>query len=593
MKIKLFLVTVGLFVGLWGITWCLPQKSRVNRVLPQSLDTPEFRKSLLESWQRLHAKLGKDLIVSEHVFDRGFKRDLTLEAGWSTPPEALINSARAFHLRSAYPDEAGILRGVASLKPHRLQFNPHIYWYGNSYMIPLAAWIGVSSLISPVKLVSGLGYYLENIDKMAAIFLSGRLFSAAVFWACALLLVVIGKRHFSERAGLIAAGLFLVSPGLAFNSHLMKPHMLGVMFVLIGFSLCADMLKTGGTRRGILAGAAFGVAAGAAIHLSVATLIVAAAFGMRLRDGEDFLSECRWVGASALSFFAAYLLFNNYWITDFSATLTAMKEMFVISGKLEAKTSGLVTILTFATKGLWNAMTLPIWLVFAYGLVQKNNFRTAVGNLAVFSILLFLISSALYATVDHFSTIRYFGGSLIGFLLAGAAIDAHGKGVKAFAAAAFVYGLTATSVLNYNLYLDATGRSTKDRAGDWIEQEIPAGSELCMLRMPEPSNSPYFQWNRYRLRFVHEEAVKDLAASGALPEYIILTHAGGTDEQRFAPLAKHYKLLKKFDSFSLGPINFPTGQILGNPPVEIFKRSKPLDNTTAAIRITHGIAETL
>jgi len=586
MKGKLCLTGIALFVGLWGITWCLPQKSRVLRVLPPSADTPEFRKSLLDSWNALHARLGKDIILNPDVYSTGFDGSTSLEPGWDFPPDQLLNSARAFHLRSAYEDEANILRGVATLKPHRLQFNPRVYFYGNSYIFLLAGWIGASSLVTPVALVPGIAYYLEHVDKMAAIFLSGRALSAVIFWFCALLLIVVGKRHFSERAGLIAAGLFLVSPALAYQSHYMKPHLLGNAFILISFCLAADMLKTKDTRKGILAGAAVGLAAAAAIHLSSAVVIVAAAFALRLYEGAEFRSEVRWVVLSALSFFAAFLIVNSYFVTEYATTMAALGRVstFLVLNPLK--------ILKFLFVGLPLALTAPIFLCFSFGLLDQGNRTSSAGRLALLSIAALLASSILYPTVDTFDSIRYFGGSLVGFLLAGAALASTRPTFKVFAGVAFAYGLTVSSVMNYNLYLDATDRSTKDRAGTWIESSIPKGSELCLLRLPQPSNSPYFQWNRYRLRFVEPERLKTLT-SDSLPEYIVLTHAAGDDGPHFKPLAKHYELVKKFEPFSLGWINFPIGQVHGNPLIEIFKRSQTLSKTTAAKRITHGIAESL
>lgn len=535
----------------------------------------------------MHSRLGADIILNPEVYSHGFKNSIVIEPGWSTPPPALLNSARSFHLRSAYEDEANIVRGVATLKPHRLQFNPRVYWYGNSYIFLLAGWIGASSLISPVTLVPGLGYYLENIDKMAAIFLSGRLLSAAIFWACALLLAFIGKRHFNERAGLIAAGLFLVSPALVIQSHYMKPHLLGAMFILISFSLCADMLKTGNTRKGILAGGVIGLAAAAAIHLSLGVLIVAIAFALRLLEKNEIAAEIKWVVCSALSFFAAFFIVNSYYVTEFTTTMNAMSAVSTFLHLNPLK------ILTFIFLCIPLALTIPIAAAYAYGLLARGNRNSVVGRFAVISVSVFLLTSIVYSTVDKFDSIRYFGGSLIGFLLAGAAIASGRKEVKALAVVAFVYGLAATSVMNYNFYLDATGRSTRDFAGQWIEKEIPAGSELLLLQLPQPSNSPYFQWNRYRLRFVEPNAIKTLAKTGPLPEYVILTHVGGDHSPIFKPLENRYKRIKQFDSFSLGWIRFPIGQLLANPRVDIFQRSQPLDKTAAASRMTQGIAESL
>lgn len=586
MRAKLLLAAVGLFAGSWGLGWGLPRKDRILRVLPAAAETAAFRKAMTDSWNALHRRLGEDIILNPDVYSPGFAQSAVVEPGWETPPELLMNSARSFHLRSSYEDEANILRGVATLKPWPLQLNPRVYFYGNSYIFLLAAWIGASSLVTPVTLVGGIPYYLEHVDKMALIFLSGRALSVFIYLLCGAFLIAAGRRHFSERAGLIAAGLFLVSPAMAYQAHYMKPHLLGNLFILAAFWLSVEMLESGNTRRGILAGAAVGLAAAAAIHLSAAVLIVVAAFALRLKEGKGFKTEMRWAAASAAAFFAAFLVVNSYFLTETTTTLNALGR---VSNFLHLNP---LKILRFCFIGLPLALTPPIFACFAFGLLSPGTRASAAGRLGLLSVSALLISSILFPTVALFDCIRYFGGSLIGFLLAGAAIEKGRPWVKGLAAAAFLYGLTATSVMDYNLHLDSTDRSTKFLAGEWIEREIPAGSELCLLRLPQPSNAPYFQWNRYRLRFVEPERVGELDR-GDLPEFVVLTHAAGDDGPNFAPIADAYEKIKSFEPFSWGWFRFPTGQVQGNAPVEIFRRSQARSNTAAAKRITQGIAESL
>ncbi|MEK7742759.1 MAG: hypothetical protein AAB578_00075, partial [Elusimicrobiota bacterium] len=145
MKARAALVALTLFFGLWGIRWSLPSKERVALILPPGLDTPAFHHELQESWARMHAALGENLMTASQELTnfQGLQRT---EAGWKTPPDLLLNPVRSFYLRTGHDDEQTFLLLFGKMRPRSLDFRPRMYLYGGGYLYPLGAWIGAWTL---------------------------------------------------------------------------------------------------------------------------------------------------------------------------------------------------------------------------------------------------------------------------------------------------------------------------------------------------------------------------------------------------------------------------------------------------------------
>lgn len=572
MKAKPALVLACALLSLWGIHWCLPEKARIRRVLPPNLDNPEFHRAMETSWRSLHASLGKDILLNPESFSMGFDKMAVVEAGWKTPPPVLMNSSRSFHLRSGHEDEPDILVALSRIKPHRLELNPRIYFYGGAYLYPLGAWIAALSLATPAVLVPGIGFYLEHPDKIAWIYLLGRLFSAAIYGVGVWLLYCTGKKLFNEKAGVLAAALFAVSPGIVLQAHYMKPHLLGSVFMLASFYFCARLLETGNPKNGAWAGAMVGLAAGAVIHLWSGLLVVALTLALRIRKGNRLRSEWRWVAGAALAAWAAFLAANPYWLSESAIAWKATGEVGRFAGKDISRT------LRFAFYGLPHGLTWPVFFCVLAGLFNSRNLKEPVRLLALFSFIGLMLTTWIFPTVDKFDSLRYFGGIGLGFLLAGASLAEWTPRWRRAAAVALIYAAIFSAVLDYNLYLDSNGRSTKHAAGDWIEQNLPPGSELGFLRLPQPSNSPYFRWNKYRLKFIESKVLAQWSDVRALPEYLILTCPTYDDRPAIKTvLTRHYRRIKAFKPYSLLWIVPPIGESYGNPLVEIYEKMQSLN----------------
>ena len=149
------LTALAACLGLCGITWGLPSRARVALVMPAGLDNQEFHKELENSWVKMHARLGANLMLNPEAYATfaGVER---FEAGWSFPPAGLINSVRSFYTRSAHEDEQTNLLVLSRMKPRNLDFNPHFFAYGGAYIYALGAWLAASAALGLVSLHGGL-----------------------------------------------------------------------------------------------------------------------------------------------------------------------------------------------------------------------------------------------------------------------------------------------------------------------------------------------------------------------------------------------------------------------------------------------------
>lgn len=557
---------VAVFLAFWGSSWCLPDAARVARVLGPGSGTPALRARLESTWYDLHKRLGKDILLNPESWGYGFPGRTEVPSGWSEPPDALLDSARSFHMRSGHEDESNLLNAVARLRPTLDGINPRIYYYGGTYIYGLAAWIALGAAVTPASLVPGIAYYLENTEQIAWLYWLGRTFSAAVYLAVTGLILLLGRRYFGAAAGLVAAAFWVVSPGIVIQAHYMKPHLLGSLFTLAAFGLAAEALRRDDTRWGVASGAAAGLAMGAASHHGLASLIVATAAGLRLAEGRPLRGEALWVLKAAGAFLLAFLAGTPYLVTEPHTTLAALREI----GR--AAPFSLMQVLRFLILGMPGALTWPLYAALVVGLGWAVGRKDPVVRLALAGFLPFVAAYAILPHAVQMDSVRYLAALPLAFILAGAAAARFGKVGILVAVCAAVFAGVQSAVLDYNLTRDAPGTSTRDAAGDWIDANIPAGSELGMLRLPQPANAPYFLWSRYRLVFIQPELFSRLAPDAAVPEWLILTHPTYDDRIAAGPSMSRYELVRRFSPAGLPGFRLPFGYTYGNPTAEIYRR---------------------
>jgi hypothetical protein len=569
-------VALGLLLGLWGLRWGLPDRARLDRVLAPGSDGPALHEALAQSWVKLHERLGPNLMNNPESYATftGVER---VKAGWTEPPELMLNSLRSFYVRSSYEDEQSALLALSRMRPRQLNFNPHLFTYGGAYLYPLGAWEAAGAAVGAVELHSSLMPYLADPAKMGGLYYWGRVLSALAFVGCGLLLLRIGRSSLGAGTGPLAAVFFLLSPAAIVHGHSLKNHIVWTFFALLTLDRCQAVLKRGSARDYAWAGAAAGLTVGAFLMGWPATLFVAVAAAIRLRRGErPAAEELRGVGIAAACAIAAFFLSNPYWALSLRE---AAQEMKALSGNSHFDWR---SPLLFLAGSMRRSVTTPVLLLILAGAAHAaRRGRRDPELLLVLGAFLAGLTFA-WAAPDVASAfgVRYgLGWVAVGMLLAArAAADAWasaGARLRPAAAAvlaALVLHLAATgATYAENFRLDEGAGSTHRLSGAWIEAHVPAGASIGMLRLPQPSNAPYFHYHRYDLRFIEPRLFGALPVP-QLPEYLAVTVPIHDDRPDMQPNLSRYERVAAFDRFRLVPwIAVDPASSTANPLIEIYR----------------------
>lgn len=573
-------VLLGLALGLWGIRWGLPGPERLARVLPPGLDGPAFQQELASSWATMHQGLGENLMVNPKSFGT-FTGIVETPAGWKTPPKELVNSYRSFYLRSEHEDEQTILLALSRMKPKRLQFNPHLFTYGALHIYSVGAALALGAATGLVTLRSSLLHYLANPSDMGAMYLAGRLLSVAAFVGCGLMLLRLGRRHAGLEAGAFAAALFLMTPAAVVQAHVLKTHTFWAFLALWTVDRCAAVLERGGLGRYAAAGAVAGLATASFLGAWIGCLVVGAAGAMRLAglhepDGKPCPPRGELLGlvVAALCAVGVFFLISPYWLTE---SREAMAEMKVLSGFSAMNPSH---VWLFATHALRRSVTDPVLTLMFGGaaLALLKGRREPVLLLCAVAFLLALASTATVGGVLATRQVRYFMGWVgVGSLLAGRLLQE----LRALKGPAGRFGTATAAIVlaglacqgasyAYNFSLGEGVRSNHFLSGEWIEKNVPEGAQIGLLRYPQPSNSPFFRYDRYRLKFI-EPALAGTLPDAQLPRWLALTIPDYDDRPGLAPILDRYELRAVFPRARLFPwIELDPSSTTANPLVEIY-----------------------
>lgn len=543
--------------------------------MPPGLDGPEFRGQLADSWSAMHKELGEDLLANPNSFN-GVLGVVETPAGWKTPPKPLLGSYRAFFLRSENEDEQSVMLMLSRLKPHKLQLNPHVFTYSTTHLYAVGAALALGAATGAVTLKSSIRYYLDDPPKMAAMYLAGRLVSVASFIVTALLLLRLGRRYAGAEAGFFAGALYLMLPAAVAQAHVLKNHAFWPVFILLTLERCAVVLERGRLKDYAAAGAASGLAVAAFLGAWPACLAVGAAGAMRLARGGKPKAELQGLVLSGLCAAGAFFLVSPYWLVDWNEAMLEMRLLGSLNGGFD-----LTHPFIFAGGALRRAVTDPVATVMLGGVTFAllRGRREPFLRLCAVS---FLIAFAAMSTVSYVTgtgQARYFLGWIaVGCLMAGRLLQE----LRALKGPAGRFGTAAAAVILAGLlcqglsYADNFRRgegeaSNHFQSGAWIEKNVPAGETIGLMRFPQPSNAPFFRYDRYRLLFAEPKAFASLPEK-RLPAYLALNMPDYDDRPGLGASLARYELVASFPRPRLFPwIALDPTSTPANPLIEIYR----------------------
>jgi len=521
-------LALGAATGLCGLGWGLPGGRR-QAFAP--LDSQGAR-HLQERWERLYQGISSShqrMEKAEPVtYLQGFQK---VAPGWSFPPEPLVNSCRSFLLQPENPDEKKAFIILSRMRPWKLEFEPLYIQYGGAFIYPLGAFLKALSLLGMLALRPEMSHYLEQPQDMGALYLAARAFVMLFHVGSLTLLFFMGRRLSGWKTGLAAAFLFALSPTVAANSHLIKPHPYAAFWALAAayFMIAA---RQDGSRRGYLScGACAGMAVAA--NFTLATLLLLPIFPVVARGAR---AEWRRALSGAALAAGLFLVLNPYvilsprdfaWETTIYAPtrlgLALSQAPRLLASGVQGMGLGLTVLVMGGVLFAWRQagarrlLALTFWLA---GLALWMRFSTTASDLAGLRIYLPLISIGVLLGADLLARLRC-PPSVKAALMALVLMETGWRGYVVLA----------------NAHLAAGPHSTPARAADWIAAHVPVRATVGLVRYPEPAHTPPLAFDRYHLVFF--DRPENLPA-GREPDFLVVDREGrplvdGWAQSRYDP----------------------------------------------------------
>ncbi len=167
-----------------------------------------------------------------------------------------------YRLYSYQPDEMITFRALSTIPQTR--GDPRLYQYGGLWVYPVGVLLKVASMVGVVDLRSSVEFYLDHPEQFARFYLIARLYVVAwamvgvwaVFW-------LARKMTGDKVVAMLAAMAYAAMPVVVNMAHEAKPHLPGVVLMLLAVMAGVKYVETGSRRwalgSGALCGAAFGM----------------------------------------------------------------------------------------------------------------------------------------------------------------------------------------------------------------------------------------------------------------------------------------------------------------------------------------------
>ncbi|OGS01994.1 MAG: hypothetical protein A3G41_02000 [Elusimicrobia bacterium RIFCSPLOWO2_12_FULL_59_9] len=557
---------VGVVTGLWGIRWGLPGRARL-RAYPESLRLdPQASQRFAESWEKLYQEIRRahsEMHSEEPVtYVKGVEE---FSPGWNFPPGNLVNSYRALLLQSENPDEKKSFIILSQMRPWRLEFKPLYVQYGGSFIYPLGVFVKAASWLGGFAVVPDIRHYLTHPEDMGSAYLSGRLFILVFQLGSLWVLYDLGRRLAGWRAGLCAALFFALSPIVAVNSHLIKPHCYAAFWCLAAVRYAVLALTKGRGREYLLCGLCLGVAMGANFTFLAFTAILPWLWWWRWKSGAAAPEEIRRAVAALAAAAAVCLLLNPYLLLSYRDFAWEMAYARRSRWSLE----NMATVL----RELFNGMGPVVSVVSLLGLAAAFRAGQAKRFLALLFVGTFFILWMVLAQFSGgFVTMSRYYYPCVGLACLIAAIGItepcpRAAKILVLSLALADGGLRCVTHLD-NMRLGSGPRSTRFEAAAWIDSHIPLGATVGLTRYPEPAHTPPFRYDLYRL-IVFESP--GFLAPGHEPEYIVVDEESRPILQEGWAKGKYVEF-RVFRPLSLGWARVLDSSFYANTGMYVYKR---------------------
>jgi len=519
-----------------GIRWGLPSRQKMEMLLAGGGPTPH-QVELLNSLHALRAsgQIPADSVPARHPL--GARPE-----PYSTPvPPAFTEVERLYALRgyilgTSAPDEDYTMVAIGSMNPRKLDFDPKRYIYGGAYLYPVGFVLMLMEASGLLHVTRDFASYLHDPTPMVRLFVAGRLLNVLAMVGTLIVLVRMGRRLGSEKAGTLAMLSYGLSPMILEYTPYMKPHVFTAFWAALAVDLLLEYVQRDRRRYLVLSGLAAGYAAGSSALAAALGLLYPVLLFQR-GNGRRFAGQC--LGAWA-AMAIAFLVTNPFVLYRFHAYM-ANAGGSALAGRTLGRPD-LVTLGWYLHGAFVSSYAFPVCaLGLMFMLVCCFRGSGLLRRLALATVLLLLA----FGTTSAQVRISLFMAPLYCLFAGFALVEwiARPLGSRKVLATSLVGLLLLPAALNAAvLARDAVFDSVWVRpTTEWVRSApVGPGTSIGVFFAPRPENMPPFPFLHAHLIDLNSETVLMVP-----PEYVLIGNYRQEDRRLWMahPLQSRYRLL--------------------------------------------------
>lgn len=522
------LLCLGIWCNVAGVRWGLPSDERRALVLPETLHTEDSYRRMASSWNNLFDKEGSIFVtksVSEVAVSELDAKNAPPYFVFRYPEHAAyyLAMARSYIMRTFEPDMSNIMNSFSQLHPRQLDFFPNNFSYGLVYLGVAGTFLVCSSLLGFFSLQNNLFFYLTHLQDLATLYVSFRLLSIVINGLTAFVVYHIAHLQTSKKSAWVCAGLFLLMPSTVYTSHVVKPHNLGALCVLVFIYFSLKVLwGKGGVGALVSAGIAVACAYGTIFVNGIffpVFMSVAAWYVFRGERQWTFGERCRkWFYCVLPALVLMGLFSVNIFLYPeiFKSELAHQQHFYAGSVVKQLFSSGAKFLMILANSFHWPFVIAAIAGFFLYVEWRIRFFLFALLGVLYAMLLKFdqtgygirfvlpLVPLCLVTGLRAVSVVRkYIGVAGVCLLVCSMCIFPVGKSV------------TETLAFTY----DEGAQATRLAAGRWIHEHIPAGTVIWLPDAISSFTTPAFRYQDYVC--VRGNNIAALMGTDDEPRYVV------------------------------------------------------------------------
>ncbi len=489
-----------------------------------------------------------------------------LERSFSSQSQIIsvsTNRVELFRIYRHYLLESGdistAMGPLTTMKPEKLDFNPHSFQYGGMFLYPFALILKMASWIRYLHLTPDINFYILNPLEFRKFGLLGRGWMAAVNILSAIILFYAAREWENTTVGILSVIFFLLFPNSLAVARTLKPHEAALIWILMSFWSALRFQNSG--KSAYLWGSAVmsGFAVGTSLNYGIFVLFPIVALLNRERR-VNLKDISRIVGIV----FCVFVVTNPY----FFVSLGIIRTEFAYHHWIAQNGSNqkiIPVLFNIFPRGMTWWLSLGFFLSLLFYVRQRSFSRQILLIVPLIYFLAFLSFGGGNRAVRFVNVLYPYFGMICAYGLSEVIHRWRRTGV------ALTIGLlafTLMSATNYlsNYWAESAGESTLYQAGRWINN-LPNGTSIGFSTLPTPGVYPPFRFQDFNL-LIFPDSFAAARSTEETPAYFV-SHEG------MAPKLGAYQLVQSFKPIVFVPQSwFGPDPIITDvaPSIFIFKR---------------------